>query len=120
MLEHVGDTNFLRMLPRMLQDICRRDIIMEVRETQITAPLTVAFNVTVACKELDSTLMELAHSHGIKEPQRTAATTDLLLWIKSLRRSGDSPMQAAWTQYRENKSDLPVDVPFFVKSYRLG
>lgn len=105
------------MLPRMLQDICRRDIAINIGHSEIVGPLTVAIDLSVKPREIDDTLAALARAHGIRDPQQTAMTTDLLLWIKSLRRSGDSPMQVAWNQFR--REDMPVDVPLFMKSFRL-
>ena len=117
-MSHIS--SFLRELPVILQPLCKRDIqytICEIAQDE-TMPLLLQLTLEVIPNWFQGyTALEDDDFRrlGIKEPERTRGSIAVNLWLLSLQRYGEGPLQTAWkTRY----ADTPC--PIMLVQYSIA
>jgi hypothetical protein len=108
--------------------LCARvdpDLHIEIIGVDLIAATDIAIGLRVKPRAQDPEVVKTSKAMGIKDPVATQATLDLMMWIIALRRIGDSPLQAAWNQWRASRqggseTDLPETVPIMLMEYNFG
>ncbi len=107
--------------------LCARadpELHIEIINVDLIAATDIAVGLRVKPRAQDPEVVETSRKMGIKDPVATQATLDLMMWIMSLRRIGDSPLQAAWNQWRSSRGvesvDLPETVPIMLMEYNFA
>lgn len=119
-VKHAVATDFLEVLPRFLKHICKADITFDVSRVYLSGPssFTVVAELTVTPPPSECVSDDDARRFGIKDPEKTRATTALMLWLNSLRRLGAGPLFAAWGAYCRQKALQPTPlVPVMLMSH---
>lgn len=98
--------SFLHDLPTLLQPVCRRDIqYMIVDITQdAEKPLLLQLVLEVIpnwFQEYSAIEDDDFRRLGIKEPERTRGSIAVNLWLLSLQRYGEGPLQTAWKLWQK-------------------
>ena len=96
--------DFLLHVPELCP---KREIEMTIQETKIRAPNNLYVRVTVVPPTAEGITDAEMQRLGIKDPARTRAFTALLLWVSSLQRIGEGPLQAAWNHWSPIKDTCP-------------
>jgi len=96
--------NFLLHVPALCP---KREIEMTIEETAIIAPNNLYARVTVSPPPAEGVSDEDMRRLGIANPTRTRAYTALLLWVSSLQRIGEGPLQAAWNLWSSKAGPCP-------------
>lgn len=106
--------------------LCARadpDLHITIEAVDMTAATDIAVTLQIRPRPQSDDLLKESIKLGIKDPVATQATMDLMMWISTLRRIGDAPLQAAWTQWRNSRgatADLPETVPILLLDYTFG
>ena len=121
---------FLRELPTLLQPLCKRDIqytICDVRqEEERPLLLQIILEVIPNWFQEFSTMEDDDYRRlGIKEPERTRGTIAVNLWLLSLQRYGEGPLQTAWKEWQrqqdqqEQEQGIPKPCPIMLVQYSI-
>jgi hypothetical protein len=116
---------FLCELPTLLQSLCKRDIqytICEVQQDE-ERPLLLQLTLEVIPNWFQefSTMEDNDYRRlGIKEPERTRGTIAVNLWLLSLQRYGEGPLQTAWKEWqRQQEQSKPNPCPIMLVQYSI-
>lgn len=98
--------SFLHDLPTLLQPLCRRDIQYTIVDIAQDAekPLLLQLILEVIPNWFQgySTVEDDDFRRlGIKEPERTRGSIAVNLWLLSLQRYGEGPLQSAWKLWQK-------------------
>lgn len=97
-------------------------ISIEIVSVSMSAATDLIITVNIRPREVPEDLFEESRRMGIRDPIAAQAGADLMLWIASLRRIGDSPLQTAWNQWRASRGDaaaLPESVPIMMLEFNF-
>ncbi len=115
--------SFLRELPTILQPLCKRDIqytICDVQQKEdypmlLQLTLEVIPNWFQGCSAIED---DEFRRLGIKEPERTRGSIAVNLWLLSLQRYGEGPLQAAWKAWYPEPPTPPC--PIMLVQYSIA
>ncbi len=118
---------FLRELPTLLQSLCKRDIQYTIcgvlQEEEHPLLLQLILEVIPNWFQEFSTMEDNDYRRlGIKEPERTRGTIAVNLWLLSLQRYGEGPLQTAWKEWQKQQGQQqqpPKPCPIMLVQYSI-